>query len=293
MSIKTFVVDEHHNVLKSKIFQQKQLCLLNFDSHPDMGVPTVDKHDIGTWIVPKIYDHTISRVVFCYFFSHTSDGEFELGLGRSKDTQQLCIIDLNNVLPLWWKVYWGICEDNDCKNIVHFTFCVTHISNFNKKMITYPFVLSVDLDFFDVVNPFFSEVKQLSGRLQYVFSLLTCVTLEKSEVLHSKSPMAVLKDLAETSPSCESCKYKFEGKIPKLKTLNIGNSLFSLLLQGACQPHHPTTEAYRKSMIYPIFKSLLSTLHQPLEILVAQSKSYRSSSEDGLLSDVLNMFSHW
>jgi hypothetical protein len=299
------VVDEHHRVLDLEILQTTVGgTLINFDSHPDMGLPEAEAEsiDIGTWIVPKLMDGTFARVVYVTLFGHAPCGTFRVSLWKDDDGYH--IADPDGRLPAWWRAYWDLDADtvpasstSICKSIT-----VVNLKDALPVLrgVEGPVVVSVDLDFFDVKNPLFDEVKKLPATDQLVFQFLTALrpgaafdsfSIEDVDLTACRTcefvpvPAPLGKPLRELAPN--HLQTRLERAITRIAKMP--TELLHILVQGAGQPHHPTRPKWRRQHMYSAFFDCLTALPLQSPVVIAESRAYRSDPNDGLLKDVQAM----
>ena len=139
-------IDNHHKILNTGALLNAQpgSVLINFDSHPDLGVPEfpTSKIDIATWIIPKVLDGTFATVVFATLFSHMPTGVFHIAVGTDTQTNNLRIVDYRNTLPTEWKVYWNI-DDVDVSNANSYNNNINNMKNM--KDVKYATVVAINL----------------------------------------------------------------------------------------------------------------------------------------------------
>jgi len=297
------VVDEHHRVLDLEILQKTVgATIVNFDSHPDMGLPgpETESIDIGTWIVPKLMDGTFVRVVYVTLFGHAPRGTFRVNLWKDADGYH--IADPDSRLPAWWRSYWDLGAATIPASSTSTSISIT-VVNLKDALpvlrgVEGPVMVSVDLDFFDVVNPLFDEVRKLPGTDQLAFQFLTCLrpgvafdsfTVEDVDLTACRTcefvPSPLGKPLRELAPNhLQTRLERAKKRIGKMPT-----ELLHILVQGAGQPHHPTRARWRRQYMYPGFFDCLMALPPESPVVIAESRAYRSDPDDNLLKDVQSM----
>jgi hypothetical protein len=294
------VVDEHHAVLDLDVMKTTLGgTLVNFDSHPDLGLPAESTDiDIATWIVPKLVDGTFSRVVYVTLFGHAPCGTFRVRLWKDED-DGYHIAETDSRLPAWWRAYWDIDSDTPvpAANCTSISITVVNLKDALPVLrgIEGKVVVSVDLDFFDVRNPLFDEVTKLPSVDQLVFQFLTCLRPGAAydsldvDVNACRScefvSAPVGKPLRQLAPNhLQTCFERARKRLAKMPT-----DLVNILVQGAGQPHHPTNARWRRAHMYPAFFDCLTALPPQSPVVIAESRAYRSTPGDGLLKDIQSM----
>lgn len=180
-------VDQHHHVMNAP-----QMCtlvgvapcttLLNFDSHDDCGSGIVISNpadamtgmrggrlcpdiDIGTWILPAVIWGMFDKVVWVTKFARITPRVFSFCVFLDMENKVcVCPVDaeVQNVIPDEWISIWGdsvkdiaapinahICE----LTIVVSSGAASVVRNMQTPPKNDNWVISVDMDFFEVMNP--------------------------------------------------------------------------------------------------------------------------------------------
>jgi hypothetical protein len=312
-----FVRDEHHLVCESEVIIYSlsntsiQRCLINIDSHPDMGVPESDSDiEIGTWIIPLLHKKAFTHVFWIFRHAHFTTTSFQFVVGKRKNDKSYIVGGVQNShIPDEWRTYWGIpLDDNDVlqeRRVIQFHACRVD----NALQVIKPFVqrhmevvISLDLDFFEVMNPMFDEVKKLPLRYRRLFQLLTSVVPSCTDQLLTLLDSSVdIDEIVETvllnQKGCKSCECVYAPKRPRISSMTtddlrsflkaiaidfkknmIEDHAVTLLVQGATQPHHPES-CFTET--WPGLQKIIAHVckHSELlpELLVATSNVYRPS----------------
>lgn len=194
--IPIYVVEEHNDVLQfiysaigGKKLPTEGTTLLHFDAHPDMLIDRKLKGEearsgrqllpllqIENWIVPAAAAGYISRVVWIRppWATQFSDGTRQIQVGDDAATGFLRV-DSKEPYYLSDALF-----SNNLINTKQFVLTVAELSDkpsqeneklANRLVISEPYVLDIDLDFFSTGNPFLSlyENINLYDRLEPIF----------------------------------------------------------------------------------------------------------------------------
>jgi len=200
-----YVVDEHDGSMVCLLrnietghLPQKDIKLVHFDSHPDLGnIPEewdglddmhnhkysirelYDTTDIATWITPMSLMGHVNFVVWAcaYWCDQFNPGTYNLLVGKDKNDGRIKVAAPNNkklACLEYWESGDTTCNVEDFEYYKEWTLMVVRYGKscrlpekqrerLKQELASGTWVLDIDEDFFSCNNPYFDEFRDLFG----------------------------------------------------------------------------------------------------------------------------------